>query len=387
MKIFSKENLPYWLGAIILLFIICFVLMYFSESQIPTVFTSSGIVAIISAFIGVILTVFVTSILLNKQTETQKDLIQTQSESETQKDKNVKIYEEKIQIYKEFLSKLYEICKVSKKSEEHVKELILHISYLTMHTSSEGVNNIVSQLKNVLNDDEKKNETLAKNILQLVLQMQLELYGKKLGNSEIEYKNFSELLMDIETEMDEVKTLPKEIEFDRIEMQTYFWNELKKQLIKVSPTYSNDELTAEKIKDDVEKYYAKARNRHRYFGYGFKVYTSKSGREVVFHVEIENDYYYGFCWKNEPHSDDILSEIVKKVSPNYKSNAGWAGWRWPDYSNDATRHDLNFWKMTPETSMKRLQDKSEREELIKEIAQEMDEQIKKFKVIAKQNGL
>ena len=93
-----KENMPYWFGAVVVLFIMCFVLLYFSEAQIPTTFTSSGIVAIISAVIGVVLTAFAISIQLKQQ-----------SNAEAQKDKDVKIFEQKMRVYSEFTSKLWEI--------------------------------------------------------------------------------------------------------------------------------------------------------------------------------------------------------------------------------------------------------------------------------------
>jgi hypothetical protein len=98
MKVFSKENAPYWLGAVVILFVMCFVLLYFSEAQIPTIFTSSGIVAIISAVIGVVLTAFAISIQLKQQ-----------SNAVSQKDKDVKIFEQKINVYSEFTQTMWEI--------------------------------------------------------------------------------------------------------------------------------------------------------------------------------------------------------------------------------------------------------------------------------------
>jgi hypothetical protein len=98
MKVFSKENAPYWLGAVIILFVMCFVLLYFSEAQIPTIFTSSGIVAIISAVIGVVLTAFAISIQLKQQ-----------SNAESQKNKDVKIFEQKINVYSKFTQTMWEI--------------------------------------------------------------------------------------------------------------------------------------------------------------------------------------------------------------------------------------------------------------------------------------
>jgi multidrug transporter EmrE-like cation transporter len=72
----KSSNLHWAVGGIILA-VVCFILLYFSELQMPTI--SSGIVAIISAIIGVALTVIVTSVLLNQQSKTQKDLLEHRS--------------------------------------------------------------------------------------------------------------------------------------------------------------------------------------------------------------------------------------------------------------------------------------------------------------------
>lgn len=82
MNILSKNNWPFWALSLLLLIIICFVLLFISEAQIPTMFTSNGIVAIISAFIGVFMTVAVTSILLEKQSEAQKELLEKQAKTD-----------------------------------------------------------------------------------------------------------------------------------------------------------------------------------------------------------------------------------------------------------------------------------------------------------------
>ena len=89
---------PRWLWIALLLGIIVFVLLYISEGQFPNLPLSSGIVAFISAVIGVLLTAFAISAQLKLQ-----------SEAETQKDKGVEIFKQKIPVYKEFTSKLWEL--------------------------------------------------------------------------------------------------------------------------------------------------------------------------------------------------------------------------------------------------------------------------------------
>jgi len=357
-------------------------IILFSVLPKPSLALSSGIVAIISAITGVLLTVLVTKSLLDKQSENEKD-----------KDKSAKIFEEKLVIYKDFLSKLHGLVKDGKISDDNVKELIFQISYVAMHTSSDRVIDILKQLKDTINEVGTNNYgQLAQNLLDVVLVLQEELYGKKLGkkiNDDV-FEIFDNLVTNIEKVTgEEIQTLLETVEIDKIEVQTYFWKELVKQLKNINPKYSDNSVTEEKIEKDVKEYYARARNRHRYYGLTFEIYKSESqGRSVRFCVEIENDYYYGFYWGSEPQSDDRLSQIVKQVSSKYKSNQWWGGWRWPDYTDqDGRYHDLDFWKMKDNNAMRRLIDENQREKLIEDIAQEMNEQIRKFVEIAKKNNL
>jgi hypothetical protein len=332
--------------------------------------------------IGVWLTVVVTKSLLNKQTEEEVKKHQVEKKAEEELQKSVKIFEEKLIIYKEFLLKLHEVVKVEKITEDHIKELIFQIAYVAMHTHSDRIIAILEQLKDII--DEKENGSLAQKLLEVVLILQKELYGEILGEkiNDEAFQIFDQLVSAIEKDTNVTLPSNKTIEVDKIEVQKYFWKELMKQLENHSPKWSK---TA--IEQDVTEYYARSRNRHRYFGFSFTVYESITKRNVGFYVEVENDYCYGFAWMDKPYSDPILSSIIKQVSRDYKSNEYWAGWKWPDYSNDTNRHDLNFWKMTPESSMQRLIDPCKREKLVKDIAEEMEIQIEKFIELAQKNNL
>jgi hypothetical protein len=93
-----RETFLYWFLAIAFMAIICFALMFFTETQVPSTLTSSGIVAIISAIIGVILSVLVTQLLLKNQSKT-----------EAEKDKDVEIHKEKIKVFSKFNSELWKM--------------------------------------------------------------------------------------------------------------------------------------------------------------------------------------------------------------------------------------------------------------------------------------
>lgn len=329
----KKKNYLLIAGAIVIILLLCCGLMFFAELT-PSI--GGGAVAILSAIIGVVITIVITAALLNRQSDQQSKLqvllLDKQYISELKKERDVKVFEEKLKIYKEFLSKLHDIIKDDKISEYEVKELIFQISYIAMHTSSEHVNTILLNLNKTITGigkNEKGKTELAQNVLDIVLVLQRELYNEKLGNNDIKIKLFSGLVTDIndfaesdgnENSLVFQSYLPETNE-EKILIQTYFWKELLKQLKQINPEYVQNELTDETIAENVSEYYARKRNRHRFYGFAFEVYTSKKdNRKVYFTVEIENDYYYGFLWNDSIQSDELLSNIVIEVSDKYNSN-------------------------------------------------------------------
>jgi hypothetical protein len=167
--------------AIIAVAIICLGLLYFSEStSIPAISTNSGIVAIISAFIGILVTAAVTQILLKAQ-----------SKAASKKDREIKIYEEKILVYKEFISKIWKMVDETEESktdksklrdelrlmcfdklvfyldQEETKELEKIIKGFDFNSSGEIDINAICKITNILqkslgnkHDDEKSLQSL-----------------------------------------------------------------------------------------------------------------------------------------------------------------------------------------------------------------------------------
>ena len=266
LKMESKKNLkklPLWLGAINILFIIFFVLLYISETQIPTVFTSSGIVAIISAFIGVILTVFVTQILLDRQSESQaflqkeqcvaqqklqEDLQKQKAEHERKKEIDTKIFEEKLKTYQTFLAKLCEIVKQEGEDkdieESEIKELIFQISLVRMHTKGERVEKLFKAISKIItNINSKDNQELkiielTKHILSVIEILQEELYAEdEIGylspeNIENIEKSIKDLSTDIVGIMRNTETVELEKTEGAEEITKRFQNQLKEALEK-----------------------------------------------------------------------------------------------------------------------------------------------------------
>ena len=102
---------PRWIWAVIVIAVVGFVLLYVSEGQFPNIPLSSGIVAFISAVIGVILTIVVTHALLNAQTK-----------SESERDKDVRVFQKKIQVYSKFSSEIWNFFYEYQTMNENVKD-------------------------------------------------------------------------------------------------------------------------------------------------------------------------------------------------------------------------------------------------------------------------
>jgi hypothetical protein len=277
-KVFSKANAPYWLGAIIVLFVICFALLYVAEAQVPTIFTNNGIVAIISAIIGVLLTVFVTSILLKQQSETEQE-----------KDKSLIVFEKRQEIYHAFLENLKSIIQGGeirigvKQSDgtidrniDDLKDLVFQLCYLQMHTSKETIDKVLDKLADIigyLNDyyystEEKDKQkkmpefysSLSNALFEIVSILKKDLYGKdEKDNGWIGEDKMNSILTGCD--------LFVETNLDRYGLQKYFLEELRKQL--VAKGYKIN--TEHDFTEDIKKYYARARNRHRYYGLNFEI--------------------------------------------------------------------------------------------------------------------
>lgn len=175
--------------------IVAFVVIFLASAIIFKVY---NIEILPSQFYGALIGVFITAIVT-------AFLLRGQTEGDEKREKSVKVFEEKLKIYKDFLSKLQEIVKNGVIYEVDVKELIFQISYIAMHTSSERVNEILEKLKITIteigNNDENKYEKFAENILNVMLELQIALYGEKLGKDSIDTEKFNDLITKIEEKM------------------------------------------------------------------------------------------------------------------------------------------------------------------------------------------
>ena len=126
-----------------------------------------------SAMSGALVAAIITLFLLKGQTAVEAD-----------RQKDSKVFEEKLRIYKVFLHKLCDVVKDQKITPEEEIELQFQVSCIAMHTSSESINNISLQVKNIIeriknNDNNKK--LMLEELFKIADSFNKELYGDKIN--------------------------------------------------------------------------------------------------------------------------------------------------------------------------------------------------------------
>jgi hypothetical protein len=154
-------------------------------------------------------------------------------------------------------------------------------------------------------------------------------------------------------------------ELSQQEIQIYFWSELQKQL-----KNNGYKIDIKDFTEDVNNYYARRRNRHRWFGFDIEIY-----RNAILRIEIGDHFYYGF----RPFNGQFF-EIALKISPLFKKNEKWSGYK------DSDKFDLDFWKLDS-AGFEQLKDIDKRESFITGLAGEIDWYINEFVKQAKENGV
>jgi hypothetical protein len=387
-----------WLSGtmLVLLILICFMLLLIPESQMPTILQSNGLVAIISAFLGVVMTVAVTSALLEKQAETQKELLDRQFQSEAEKERSMKVFEKRQEVYHDFLDNLKAIIQHSEirigvkkengeidRTVDDLRDLIFQLSYLQMHTSEKTINDVLDEMVKMIQclnefgftqEKDKQKESsdfyssLSNTLFTIVSILKKDLYDKV--DNPITKEKMDQIL-------NKCDLVVETKDFDKYEVQEYFWNELRKQLS--SKGYTVDMEYS--FKHDVKEYYARARNRHRNYGIGFEIYKMNNGNSVAFYIGISNTYQYGFEIPGNT-LDKELEQFFKEKMSGYKSDVPY----WYGFKSPSPDYQLDFWKLDS-PGFDRLKHKNKREKYIAEIADEMDCCIKDFLAKAKKEEL
>lgn len=135
------------IGVVLAVLAICFFVF-----KIPDFYPQ--IVAILaSAFLGAGITAWIT-----------KSLLKSQQKSEEEKEKNIKIYENKIDVYSDFISKLWDTMKDGNLTEEELRDirsevfnrLIFYLGINDIKVLGEKINKITELRKNLQKDEDGK---------------------------------------------------------------------------------------------------------------------------------------------------------------------------------------------------------------------------------------
>ena len=121
---------------------------------VATVLKLFGVLESYQQFVAVLIsaaaTYIIIAITMGKQSEQQKALMEKQSASDEEKEKNAKVFEEKLRIYQDFLHCLCDVIKDGEVTKEEAIELEFQTSYITMHTNSEHIKTIAQQVKKIV---------------------------------------------------------------------------------------------------------------------------------------------------------------------------------------------------------------------------------------------
>ena len=131
---------------------------------------------LMAAILGVVITATITVVLLDGQ-----------SKKEQTAKRNSKVFEEKLKIYQNFLSTLYDVVKDRKLTEEEKLQLEFQTSLVAMHCKPKSLNLVSAAVRNVIssfcpsNEKEKQksqgNIPLLESLLGVVEALKIDLYG------------------------------------------------------------------------------------------------------------------------------------------------------------------------------------------------------------------
>lgn len=367
-----------WLGILLSISLSLFVLDKVYEDTLPKI-----IEEINNGAIGAILTAIVTVFLLQGQTATEEE-----------RDKNLTVFEKKQEVYHQFLEKLKDIVEDGKvqialnkdpvDTIDELKDLLFQLSYIQMHSTEETTKAIFERVTNLI---KKMNEFMAagedkqKLVANYYASFAEELFSIVAILKNDLYKTTSNPIAkeSVETLLSECDLFIEGEKLDKYEMQNYFWNELQTQLENQSI-----EIELKDFSQDVNQYYARARNRHRWYGIQIPVYTTKNGETIHFKVELDNEIYYGFP-RNGTALDNLEQEtqlinIIKKISPSFSNNQWWFGWKNPD------KYNLNFWTLDSK-DFEYFKHPQRRAKMMKEYSKEISNYIKQFQDLAEEQQL
>jgi gas vesicle protein len=342
------------------------------------------------ALIGVVITAIITVFLLQGQTA-----------NEEQREKSVKVFEKKQEIYHNFLEELKRIIQdgeitIGAKNDDstekvdELKDLIFQLGYIQMHADAKIMDEVLQRIATIIRlmsefnsarDENKQKELpeyyaqLSKNIFEIIASLKLDLYGGN-DNKPIAKERMEAILKECGG------LYVRTNDFDEYEALNCFWYGIQRKL-----RDKGYQIPEKNFDNQLKAFLTFRKNTDNGIRFQFDVYDSqKLDYPVDFNVQLRQiGYYYGFTSNDFGKIDDLeeyktIVDSVRTLSPLFGNNSVWYGCK------QSERYGLNF-KDKDSPSFEELKDPRKRERLIAEIADEMDSYIKGFINIAKTNDL
>ena len=324
------------------------------------------------ALIGVFITAIVTAFLLRGQTD-----------GDEKRERSIKIFEKKQEVYHTFIKKLQEIIqdgeiKIGGKKEDgtidretdELKDLIFQLAFIQMHSDTKNTKYILKHLAEIIetlndfnkNTDEDKNKNnvleifyskLSEKLFEIVAILKSDLYNR--ADKDIIPKEEMEIILKGKI-FAEVATL------DKYEIQKYFWVELCRQL-----KVRGYNVEQKDFKHVVNQFYAGANE----IGTAFEI-EGEGGLYLIIKITRKDGFFYGIVKEKDENDLELEQRIRLTFSTRYKSNKDWYVQKFPD------KYNLDFWNSNS-SEFEILNNRQKRDNFIKELADEIGGYVEAFR--------
>lgn len=303
IAIFIKQNRTF-----VAILVICLVLLILFVSIAIKSGSWPGLEAsgqILSALAGAVVAAMITLFLLLGQTS-----------SEEKKERNSKVFEEKLKIYQDFLETLNKVLEDGEISPEEALKLKFKISMITLHTDSQRINIISDSIKNIfLSVNKKQGKSITDQVelnqlYQIVNQFRLEIYDDNKGLNKEDLNKTLENFAIID-ESCKPGSKPIEIKEDKgvsaIRPISEYCEELVESFAKIGWELKNDET--------------------------HPIIIDKEGIRIK--VESDGNWYFSVVTDDPPYNYNFRRELYKHLrrtfSGYFNTNASWG---WYNYLKD-----------------------------------------------------
>lgn len=305
-----SNNNKYLFLSIILALISCFI------AVMLRMFTHAELwFHIFTATIGVIITAIITQVLLRGQTE-----------NDAKKEKDTKVFEEKLKIYQDFLHCLHDAIKGGEVTKEEAVALEFQTSYITMHTESEHIKVIARQVKNIIESldesdksaeqESRNNDTLMQSLFSIVNEFKKELY---LTTPTLEDKqNIKEAIKSFSAIVEAVEVNQKDIADNTEGMESIEQNltDFAEEMLKLADIDTNIWSTETKVGKN-----------------GIYINVAKKGDEENVRIILNHDANGEHFFQIHLGNVDSAHEVYKHLKWRFGGRQNkWCWWKWLENS-------------------------------------------------------